>query len=117
VNKGDRSHYLITVHLFHYAAPSTAFNTMLTLRGVYADEFYPDKDGNAIKNTNGELASFSVTSITPVYIFSNGKRQLSVAYIRLDSQKFVKYLKPKYTYLGDDSGNIIGDDDGFKIIL
>lgn len=114
--KGDRSHYVLSIHLALYDNPASSLDTILGFRGVYVDEFYPYKDGDPIKNVSGGIEAFSVTYVQPVYMYTKGKITITMILVRLDSQSYVKSIEPVYRYWQDEYGGFIVDEDGNKII-
>lgn len=112
---GDRSHYIIFIHLEKFDNPGTTLTTLRNLHGLTIDEFYIDENNtDPVMNTTGQAEKFVVSQIIPVYL--DNTVNYSAVIMRLDNLRYVKAPEPQYRYWQDESGGFIVDEDGNKII-
>lgn len=67
VEKGDYAEFTVLVHLHKYADPRAKFEELYPAYRKSV-KFYPHRDGEALKDVNGDDALFIVSEMKPGYL-------------------------------------------------
>lgn len=91
--KGDYAEFKLEIYLFKYgnaSAQKAKFLEIYSLRKELVD-FYPHRDGGAIKDENGDIVKFAIVDCTPYYFQNEVTHDMLLLYLK--STKYIDITK------------------------
>jgi hypothetical protein len=93
IMKGDYAEFKLEVYLFEYgsvANRTAKFNEIYIQRKELVD-FYPHRDGSAIKNASGSVVKFAIVDMVPFYFENEQTHDAIMLYLK--STKYIDITK------------------------